>query len=73
MGLISGVFGAPLVPVKGFLRIARLIQQQVDQELHDPAAVRKQLEEIDRAASAGELSEQEQRAAEEMVIERMRQ
>jgi cytochrome c-type biogenesis protein CcmH/NrfG len=71
MSLVSFLLGLPLAPVRGFVALGRVIEQQVDQELYSPAAVRRQLEEIDRAAAAGELSPEEQKAAERRVLSRL--
>ena len=72
MSLVTSLLGLPTTPVRGFLALARLIQEQTERELRDPAAVRHQLEEIDERAAAGELSPEEQRAAERQVLDRLR-
>jgi cytochrome c-type biogenesis protein CcmH/NrfG len=59
MGLVTMVFGAPLFPVKGVIRIAELIQEEADRRLHDPAAVRAELEEAERLHAKGLISDEE--------------
>ncbi|MER7501345.1 gas vesicle protein GvpG [Nonomuraea pusilla] len=71
MGLISSLFTWPLLPVRGVIRLGELIQEQVDQELHDPTAVRRELEEIERAMQEGRISEEEAAEAMEQVVTRM--
>ena len=68
MGLFSLLFGWPLAPVAGVIRLGELIQEQVERELRDPAAVRRQLEEIERGQSAGQISEEEEAAAVEEIL-----
>lgn len=46
--LISGTVGMPLLPVRGLLALARTIQQQAEQELTSPAALRRRLEAVER-------------------------
>ncbi len=75
MGLLSSILSLPLapvtVPVRGVIWIGEVIQDQVEQQLHDPVLLRRELEEIERAAAAGELSAQEAEQAQQAVLERM--
>lgn len=71
MGLISAILTLPLAPVKGVLWLGEVIQDQVEQKMHDPATIRKELEEIDEAAAAGRLSEDEKEEAQQAVLDRM--
>ncbi|MGW6421717.1 gas vesicle protein GvpG [Nocardia sp. NPDC055053] len=71
MGLISSILSLPLAPVRGVIWLGEVIQDQVEQQLNDPAAVRAELEEIDRAAAAGELSEEERKQAQQTVLNRV--
>ena len=63
MDLISLTLGLPLAPVRGLLALARLLQEEAELELYSPTEVRRQVDEIEAARSAGELSDDE--AAEE--------
>lgn len=56
MNLLTLVFRLPVLPVTGFVRVAELIRDQADRELHDPAAVRRQLEAAAEARRAGQIS-----------------
>lgn len=71
MNLITLLVGWPLLPLQGVLRLGELIQEQAERELHDPVAVRRQLEELERAADAGLISEEEQAEAMEEIVRRM--
>ncbi len=71
MGLVSSILSLPLAPVRGVIWLGELIQDQVEQQLHDPARLRRELEEIDRAAAAGELSAEEAGQAQQAVLNRM--
>ena len=57
--MLTLVFQLPLLPVKGVIRLAELIQGEVERQLHDPAVVRKELDEADRLHAAGEISDDE--------------
>lgn len=70
MGLVSAILSLPLAPVRGVIWLGELIQDQVEQQLQSPAAVRRDLEEIDEAAAAGRLSEEERKQAQQAVLDR---
>ena len=71
MGLITGILGLPLAPLRGTVWIAEQIRQQAEDELYDPATIRSQLEEVDRSRAAGELSEEEATRLEDELVERL--
>ncbi|MBF6078874.1 gas vesicle protein GvpG [Nocardia beijingensis] len=70
-GVVTSILTLPLAPVRGVIWLGELIQDQVDQKMHDPALMRRELEEIDAAAAAGQLSEEERRQAQQAVLNRM--
>jgi Gas vesicle protein G len=69
MGLLSGIVLLPLAPVRGVVRLAELIQEQVEQELHNPANTRRQLEELEEARERGEISADEEKRAQEQILQ----
>jgi len=71
VGLISSVLTLPIAPIRAVLWLGELIQVQVEQQLHDPATIRRELEEIDEAAAAGRLTDDEKAAAQQAVLNRM--
>jgi hypothetical protein len=76
MGLISAILLAPLIPVtapvcyplRGVMSLGEVIQRQVDQDLHDPARTRRQLEELEDRRQRGEISAEEERQAQEEIM-----
>jgi cytochrome c-type biogenesis protein CcmH/NrfG len=68
VGLVSSIFTWPLAPVRGLMRLGELIQEQIDRELRNPAAVRRRLEEIEAARQAGTITEEEEREAVESIL-----
>lgn len=59
MGLLKLIFGWPVLPVRGFIGLAEILREEAERELHDPSAVRRQLEEAASAEAAGVVSEDE--------------
>lgn len=71
MNLLTLLFRLPFLPLQGIIQLAELLRDQAEQELHDPAAVRHQLEELERAEQAGELSTEDVAAAEQNAVGRV--
>lgn len=71
MGLITGLLGLPLAPVRGTIAIAEQLLQQAEEEYYDPARIRAALEEVDRARETGALSDEEAVEREDELVERL--
>jgi cytochrome c-type biogenesis protein CcmI len=71
MGLFTTLLGAPLAPLNGLIRLAELIQEQVDRQTRDPAAVRRRLEEVEEARAAGLITEEDADRATEEILQQM--
>ena len=71
MGLITGLLTLPLAPVRGTVWIAERLLEQAEAELNDENAIIAQLMEIDAAREAGEISDEDAAAAEDILLERL--
>jgi chorismate mutase len=71
VGLITGILGLPLAPVRGTIWVAEQIRQQAEDELYDPARIREQLEAVDRARTEGDLTDDEATRLEDELVERL--
>jgi hypothetical protein len=71
MGLISGILGLPLAPLRGTVAVAEQILRQAEEEFYDPAVIRAQLEEVERRRAAGELTDDEAILWEDELVERL--
>ena len=71
MGLITGILGLPLAPVRGVAAVAEQVLRQAEDEFYDPANIRAELERTARAREEGELSDDEATAREDELIERL--
>ncbi|MBB5138610.1 hypothetical protein HNP84_008364 [Thermocatellispora tengchongensis] len=65
------ILGFPLAPIRGVIKLGELLQEQVERELRDPAAVRRRLEEIEQARAAGRISAEEEAEAVNRVLRGM--
>jgi uncharacterized membrane protein len=59
MELLTLLFKLPFLPVQGVIRLGELLQDEAEQELHDPARIRRELEDAQRRYEAGEISEEQ--------------
>lgn len=71
MGLITGLLGLPLAPLRGTVAIAEQVLRQAEEEYYDPARIRAQLEDVARRREAGELTEAEATAWEDELVDRL--
>ncbi|MDV7355362.1 gas vesicle protein GvpG [Rhodococcus oxybenzonivorans] len=71
MGLLSFVFTLPLAPVRGVISLAEVIQRQVEQEMHNPATARRELEELEEARERGDITAEEEEHAQQAILDRM--
>ena len=71
MGLFTALLTLPVAPVRGVVWVSERVLDQVTAEQSDPAQIYAQLEEIDDARAAGEISEEESEAAESELVARL--
>jgi len=65
------LFGWPLLPLYSVVKLGELLRDQVERELHDPAVVRRRLEEVEQARAAGRISEEEEARAVDEILQGM--
>jgi Gas vesicle protein G len=71
MDLVSLTLGLPFAPLRGVIAIARLLEEEAEQELYSPAQVHQELEEIDRARTEEQLSGEMAEEQEQQVVNRL--
>jgi uncharacterized membrane protein len=59
MGLVTLLFRLPVLPLRGVIHLAELIGDEAERQLHDPARVRRALEEAQQRWAVGEISDEE--------------
>lgn len=69
MGLFTGMLLLPLAPVRGVVKLAEVIQEQVEQEANNPARTRRQLEELEEQRERGEISAEEEKDAQSQILQ----
>ena len=71
MDPLTLLFRLPLLPVTGLIRLAEIIDDQAQQELQSPLALRRALEDIEEAQRSGRASEDEVAQAERDAVRRL--
>ena len=71
MGLLSGIVGLPLAPLRGTVAIAEQVLRQAEEEYYDPARIRAELEEVARLRDDGTLTDDVATAGEDELVERL--
>lgn len=71
MGLFTGILGLPLAPLRGTLWVAEQVLAQAEEEYYDPARIKEQLEAVERARAAGELTDDEATEIEDALVDRL--
>ncbi|WNO76533.1 gas vesicle protein GvpG [Streptomyces sp. AM8-1-1] len=69
MGLLTEVLLLPLAPVRGVLWVAQCVSDEAERQLHSPDAVRRQLVELNRALTDGEIDESTFEREEERLLD----
>ncbi|MFP5253032.1 MAG: gas vesicle protein GvpG [Actinomycetes bacterium] len=71
MGLITGILGLPVAPLRGTIWVAEQILQAAEEEYYDPARIKEQLEAVERARAAGELTDDAATELEDALVDRL--
>ena len=73
MGLLRGLLTLPVSgPARGALWVARQINEAAEREIHDPAAIRRTLRELELELEAGRIEEAAFEEAEHILLQRLR-
>jgi hypothetical protein len=65
------LFRLPLMPLRGVIQLGEALHEQAEQELHNPASVRRQLEQAEQARAAGEISDEDLARVQAQAVDRM--
>jgi hypothetical protein len=71
MDPLTLLFRLPLLPITGLIRLAEIIDDEAQQELRSPLALRRALEDIEEAQRSGHASEAEVAEAEREAVGRL--
>ena len=72
MGVLSSILLWPLAPVRAVVSLGEVIQRRVEEQLADPVAARRELEDAEAAYHDGDISATELARIQQEVLDRMR-
>ena len=59
INLLTLLLRLPLMPLRGFVQLGEALHDHAEQELRNPASVRRQLEQAEQARVAGQISDED--------------
>ena len=65
------LFRLPFIALRGVVQLGEVLRDHAEQQLRDPASVRRQLEEAEQAHAAGQMSEEELARVQAQAIDRL--
>ncbi|MEU6203544.1 gas vesicle protein GvpG [Micromonospora musae] len=71
MDILLSLLTLPYAPVRGLTAVLRVVAREAESQLYSPVNIRRELEELDAAAAAGEISPQERDRRQQQVLERL--
>lgn len=71
MGVLTGLLGLPLAPLRGTIAVADQVLKQAEKEFYDPARIRAELDHVARLREEGALTDDEATAWEDTLVERL--
>lgn len=71
MGLFKELLLLPLAPVRGVTWVVEQVADEADRQLYDPAAIQRELLQLEMDAEDGQLSPEERELEEERLMERL--
>ncbi|MBO0706654.1 MAG: gas vesicle protein GvpG [Candidatus Dormibacteraeota bacterium] len=69
MGLLTLLPRLPFLPLTGTLKLGEIIAEEADRQLHDPARIRRELEDAQQRHAAGEITDEELAQIEDQVTQ----
>ncbi|SCL40241.1 Gas vesicle protein G [Micromonospora pallida] len=71
MEILWSLLTLPYAPVRGLTAVLKVVAREAEARQRDPVHVRRELEQIEAAAAAGELTAEERDTAEQQVLARL--
>jgi hypothetical protein len=71
MGLLPSLIRLPFMPVQGVIKLGEVLEREANRQLHDPARIRRALDEAQRRYDAGEIGGEELRQIQDELTSTM--
>ncbi|MFC8615800.1 gas vesicle protein GvpG [Micromonospora purpureochromogenes] len=71
MDILWTLLTLPYAPVRGLTAVVKVVAREAESRQYDPANIRRELEELDRAAEAGDITPEERDRGQQRVLDRL--
>ncbi|MEV4659096.1 gas vesicle protein GvpG [Micromonospora sp. NPDC049301] len=71
MDILWGLLTLPYAPMRGLTAVVKVIAREAESQRYNPANIRRELEELDAAAAAGDITSQERDLRQQQVLDRL--
>ncbi|MGC1210521.1 MAG: gas vesicle protein GvpG, partial [Micromonospora sp.] len=71
MDILWALLTLPYAPVRGLTAVVKVIAREAESQMYNPVNIRRELEELDQAAEAGEITPEQRDEQQEQVLNRL--
>ncbi|NES16734.1 MULTISPECIES: gas vesicle protein GvpG [Micromonospora] len=71
MDILWALLTLPYAPVRGLTAMVKMVAREAESRQYNPVNIRRELEELDRAAAAGDITPEERDRGQERVLDRL--
>ncbi|MFG2110406.1 gas vesicle protein GvpG [Micromonospora chersina] len=71
MDILWALLTLPYAPVRGLTAMVKVVAREAESQQYNPVNVRRELEELDRAAAAGDITPEERDRGQQQVLDRL--
>ncbi|MEU0154262.1 gas vesicle protein GvpG [Micromonospora fulviviridis] len=71
MDILWTLLTLPYAPVRGLTALVKVVAREAESQQYNPVNVRRELEELDQAAAAGDITPEERDRGQEQVLDRL--
>ena len=71
MDILWALLTLPYAPVRGLTALVKVVAREAESQQYNPVNVRRELEELDRAAAAGDITPEERDRGQQQVLDRL--
>ncbi|SCL67350.1 gas vesicle protein GvpG [Micromonospora chersina] len=71
MDILWALLTLPYAPVRGLTALVKVVAREAESQQYNPVNVRRELEELDEAAAAGDITPEERDRGQQQVLDRL--
>ncbi|MGY0005597.1 gas vesicle protein GvpG [Micromonospora sp. I033] len=71
MDILWTLLTLPYAPVRGLTALVKVVAREAESQQYNPVNIRRELEELDRAAAAGDITPEERDRGQQQVLDRL--